>query len=701
MLFKKNNDFIAQGTIEYLVIMAIVIVIGLVVVGMLVSMNDSGDITKKNSDLKNRIGTGGISVVEAVLDEDGDVAITFQNVSGETLTIQTLAGETVTGTFLEDVANSRIFTLYLSGLGSSCICESGMRNKECDFELTKSKNINGQLFSEKLFFTINLDCVNNVNGNNFIYEYIDRIAPTITLLSPTHLSTTSNTDLNLEFRVNDISAISDCNVYLDGSLQEQIFSPQKNTTIYSLSSGLTVGTYDFNVICTDVNNNVGNSATNTFSVTTPTTNMTINLIAPSNGATVSGPINFDFNVIDNTYDIDYCELILDGVVNAKLTNITESTTMRFAHPGIANDDYTWDINCINSIGDEEGVSRNLTVYTSLSNENYLFFAGRGSFSNYAIFYFNTPISTEPTFIHNWSFDSIPSSGMILDSNNNLWLSPIHDNLLKEKINSSGDILYSTQFSNDIAVEAIDGYGSIYDSDNGLNETLNKNDFNGNLINTFNIGFPINLVSIDLNKNIWVLENSASTGSIKKLDIRGNVLETYPLSRATDSIIEMNFDLDNNLWLVDYSASELIKLSQTGSILGTYSVLTNPLGVKVNIDNNLWVHNADNIYKYSQTGTPLQTIILSSLSLSDYKMPIENSNKIYFAGGPVRKITKAIAISSDGNIWAPGYEGTTGYLYKISQSGTIFNQYTSGTNEEYRGFGDFSGFGLQYFILGRR
>ena len=84
-LAKKS---IAQGTIEYLVVIAIVVVVGLLVVGLLNSFLSSSDsISGSSSDLKNKVGVGGISIIDAVASVDSNGLIVLKNISSETLNI--------------------------------------------------------------------------------------------------------------------------------------------------------------------------------------------------------------------------------------------------------------------------------------------------------------------------------------------------------------------------------------------------------------------------------------------------------------------------------------------------------------------------------------------------------------------------------------------------------------------------------------
>jgi hypothetical protein len=250
----QNKKSSAQGTIEYLVILAVIIVIGLVVVGMLISINDSSSIVSKNNELKNRIGTGGISVVEAVLDIDGDAAITFENISGSNLNIQTLSIGEITRTFLRETANFGKPTLYLSNIGEYCICEEGERSKVCIFELTRSINSGGQVLSQGFPFEINLDCVNDVILNTSWDYNIEYDVPVISLTSPNSDITDSDGLVNFEFDVSDDSGIASCELIVNGVSVATDSDGDYGLFNYTF---LNKGTHYWDVNCTDVHANVG------------------------------------------------------------------------------------------------------------------------------------------------------------------------------------------------------------------------------------------------------------------------------------------------------------------------------------------------------------------------------------------------------------------------------------------------------------
>ncbi|MFA5763819.1 MAG: hypothetical protein WC915_03315 [archaeon] len=201
-MIKKNKSFSSagllstdkrsagQGTIEYLVIMAIVIVIGLVVVGMLASINDSQSITQKNDKLKNLIGTGGISITESLLGEDGTGLISIKNNGLDTLTIQKVSTENRELSFdNKRVVTGNTTTFSLDDLDLDCPC-NGQNQVSCAFTIT----ILTQSGSQSVPYILNTECSQN--------EIIIPLTATEPLLCPTYAGL-QNKDGNL--------IICDCN----------------------------------------------------------------------------------------------------------------------------------------------------------------------------------------------------------------------------------------------------------------------------------------------------------------------------------------------------------------------------------------------------------------------------------------------------------------------------------------------------------
>ena len=67
----SKKALVAQGTIEYLVVIAVVVVLSLVVVALVINVSSSpSQQISSSSDKLGNVAVGGISIVEAVSDLD-------------------------------------------------------------------------------------------------------------------------------------------------------------------------------------------------------------------------------------------------------------------------------------------------------------------------------------------------------------------------------------------------------------------------------------------------------------------------------------------------------------------------------------------------------------------------------------------------------------------------------------------------------
>ncbi len=131
----------AQGTVEYLVILAVVVVISLVVVGIFTGMFSSSSQQVINSSSKLGSSTGGgISIVEAVLDPAGDSLVKLSNTSSDPITLTRISVGGVDNDFSEQVVGTDFKTFSLSNLVSGCTCSSGQKNVTCEYSITYTQN---------------------------------------------------------------------------------------------------------------------------------------------------------------------------------------------------------------------------------------------------------------------------------------------------------------------------------------------------------------------------------------------------------------------------------------------------------------------------------------------------------------------------------------------------------------------------------
>jgi len=147
----------AQGTIEYLVIMAVVIVIGLIVVGMMSNFFDSSSGISGSLGKINAL-TGPISISETVVDSDGNGYSAFTNNSGETLTITKINLGGVDNNYNKLLASGGFAVFGLDNLLSGCTCSVPGESKTCSMTVYFT-SVNG--ISNSITKSVTVDCVND------------------------------------------------------------------------------------------------------------------------------------------------------------------------------------------------------------------------------------------------------------------------------------------------------------------------------------------------------------------------------------------------------------------------------------------------------------------------------------------------------------------------------------------------------------
>jgi len=149
---QKTNSS-GQGTIEYLVILAIVVVISLVVVSLMVSQTGSAVNVSSSSNKLDNLG-GGIGITESLVSPtDGNFVIKLLNNTGEWLTVSNVRVGDVNVAFSEELVQggSRLFKVR-----TSVVCESGKILSE-DVVITYV-TVNGLVKTERYPAKVMFDC---------------------------------------------------------------------------------------------------------------------------------------------------------------------------------------------------------------------------------------------------------------------------------------------------------------------------------------------------------------------------------------------------------------------------------------------------------------------------------------------------------------------------------------------------------------
>jgi hypothetical protein len=179
--FRKSctQKSIAQGTIEYLVIIAVVVVIGLTVSSLIVSTNNTNQINTTTDKIDTQT-KGGITVTESYSDFEEENILTLRNNSPETKTLKKITtGET------ENPYNTRIQpnqTIQISTHQLDCICQEGQKTRTCQYELEYESEYG---ITTKENQEITIECLNEITTKTTpTHPDIDLEGPQITILSP-------------------------------------------------------------------------------------------------------------------------------------------------------------------------------------------------------------------------------------------------------------------------------------------------------------------------------------------------------------------------------------------------------------------------------------------------------------------------------------------------------------------------------------
>lgn len=157
----RGKESIAQGTIEYLIIIAVVVVISLAMTVVFSSLSSDATTTLSTNSSKIVSSSSVLSINEAVSDGDGNALFLLQNNSGETITIESITSSDITTTYSDTVMTSGSSLLFsLSDISSACPCNAGDTGVACDVTVNY---LSGYSLSKTISYTLNLTCVDNVS----------------------------------------------------------------------------------------------------------------------------------------------------------------------------------------------------------------------------------------------------------------------------------------------------------------------------------------------------------------------------------------------------------------------------------------------------------------------------------------------------------------------------------------------------------
>jgi hypothetical protein len=332
----------AQGTIEYLVVIGVVVVISLVVVGLMTSFVGDNNTAKTAKKIGAYSST--ISITDAAMDASGDAVFVARSNQGNdlTLTSVTVNGNTpITNT--SQISQSRNSKVEVSGIASSCCLPGESGSKDCQVVFNYSTP---NISSLSTPLTVTVECVDDVTVNGSSPQ-LDTTPPTVHLISPTTNYLSYNSSVTFSSTATDNVSVSNCtlkinNVDVNSNPRHvgNYFNFTQNLSSYSNAI------YSWKVTCTDGNGNVGNSVENNDLNLWVFAPPVVYLTYPSNASTLS---SFDFIFsASNDAPIESCSLIIDGIVKRVISNPALDTNIRIYlfDTGLSAASHTWDVNCV-------------------------------------------------------------------------------------------------------------------------------------------------------------------------------------------------------------------------------------------------------------------------------------------------------------------------------------------------------------------
>ncbi len=343
MKTKKQSKIFAQGTIEYLVVIGVVVVISLVVVGLLTGLTENSGTTKT----AKKIGaySSSISISDAAMDSSGDAIFVVRSNQGNDLFLSSVSvnGTSVTNTStISQVDDSRV---TISGIVNSCCLAGETGAKECPVIFNYNT---ANLTNLSISMNVTVDCINDVEVP--VVVVLDTVTPTVSLSYPQAGATLNQNNVDFNFVVSDAGGlIRDCNLIIDGLVANvNVSNPTRDTNITLTKTGLSYTTHTWDVNCTDTNGNRGTSGQNrslTLNVPDSTPPVVYLLNPANNDINKNSQLKFDFNFSDQS-SVSQCSLKVNNVdVNTSPTLQTSTGYFMQSMSSFTDGFYDWNVSC--------------------------------------------------------------------------------------------------------------------------------------------------------------------------------------------------------------------------------------------------------------------------------------------------------------------------------------------------------------------
>ncbi|MBT4869959.1 MAG: hypothetical protein HON47_00085, partial [Candidatus Diapherotrites archaeon] len=188
-----------------------------------------------------------ISVLDAVVDGDGDGLFALKNNSTDAITLTKITVSGVDSNYNNSLFFDTAKNFVLNNLGDYCSCDSGDARKVCPVTIYYT-TVNGISKNETL--DLEIDCVDNVGDSNDYVDPTELDVPVILLSS----AVGSDSVFTFSYVVDDNSDVSGCDLILNGVVDQTDSSSPFDFFVKSYMSPQ-VTSWDVN--CTDEHGNEG------------------------------------------------------------------------------------------------------------------------------------------------------------------------------------------------------------------------------------------------------------------------------------------------------------------------------------------------------------------------------------------------------------------------------------------------------------
>ena len=315
-----------QGTLEYLVIIGIVVVLSLVVVGLVMTQVQSGSsVSSTASQISSK--TGLVSLTNASLNSvDGNYFVNIKNNDSDTIIVTSVQVGNDSNSFSQQL-NMTSEKTFKVPTATTCV-EGQKTSANVTINYTSKEGLaKNQLFSGVVINCerVSVDPAKLAGGSGGSVPVSDSSPPTITLYLPldNNMISTSDSNTNFIFSFSDDSTVSDCNLYIDNVLVDSNNSLMPSDTNVTLDGNVAFfgsGDQSWDVNCSDASGNKGSATDRNINYTPPEPEVQFS----ATGGTITYDGDYTIHTFKNEKIVTNSIDGNDGIATQQTANLTTS-----------------------------------------------------------------------------------------------------------------------------------------------------------------------------------------------------------------------------------------------------------------------------------------------------------------------------------------------------------------------------------------